>query len=625
MKKSYTAFLFALSLTFSMTAQNKKTKKADQLYERLEYADAATAYEKLVKKGHADNYVYAQLGNSYYYMNASKEAEKNYRKAVASKSADAQTIYRYAQVLKRNGKVQEFQQWMENYARMNPTDSRSKAFLNNPNYLQELLNSEPEYTADVLSGVNSGYSDFGGFVYEDAFYFASSRNTKRKSYGWNDQPYLDIYKAQIVGESIQDPQLLKGDVNTKYHESSVSISPDGKRMYFDRNDYYRGKYKKGSDGVNQIHIYYAENVNGEWKDVQKAPFNDRNYSTGHPSVSPDGKWLYFSSDREGSVGDSDIYRVAINSDGSFGEPERLSSTINTEGKEVFPFIAKDGTLYFSSDGHPGMGGLDVFYAKAQGDSFGSVHNMGPAVNSSADDFAFHYDTERNKGFVSSDRSGNSSDNIYGVELIEVCESVIAVYIKDSKTREVLSNANVRLFDSNHNHLETKSSDSNGQVKFDADCDTDYFVEASHDDYEDNAITFAIQQEAVVEDDLLLDRIIVEDRIVINPIHFDFDKSDIKPEAALELDHVVAVMKKHENMIIKVEAHTDSQGSSEYNKGLSERRAQSTVAYIVSQGIDAGRISGEGFGDTKPEIDCGGNCSEEDHEINRRSEFIILER
>ncbi len=623
MKKSYTALLFALSLTAAMTAQNKKTKKADQLYDRLEYAQAADAYEKLVKKGKADDYVYTQLGNAYYYMNASKDAEKYYSKAESE--LDAETTYRYAQVLKRNGKINDYKRAMESFSRSNPSDSRAAAFLKNPNYLQELVNSEPNYTAEPLRGVNSNYSDFGGFIHEDDFYFATARNTKRKTYGWNDQPYLDIYKAKIVGNSIQEAEPLKGDVNTKYHESSVSITPDGSRMYFDRNDYYKGKYKKGEDGVNQIHIYYAENVNGEWKDVQKAPFNDRNHSTGHPAVSPDGKWLYFSSDREGSIGDSDIYRVAINSDGSFGEPERLPNHINTEGKEVFPYIDNEGTLYFSSDGHPGMGGLDVFYAKANGNGFGEVKNMGPAVNSTADDFAFHYNTELEKGFVSSDRAGETSDDIYSVELIQICESVIAVNVKDSKTDEALANAKVNLYNANHNLMSTKTADANGRVEFEIECDEEYYVEASINNYEDNAITYAPTQEDIVEQDLLLDRIIVEDKIVINPIHFDFDKSDIKPEAALELDRVVTVMKKHENMIVKVEAHTDSQGSSQYNLGLSDRRAKATVEYIVSQGIDASRISGEGFGDTRPEVDCGGNCTQEDHATNRRSDFIIVKR
>src|SRR5690554_486518 len=446
MKKSYTALLFALSMVGTMTAQNKRTKKADQLYDRLEYAQAAEAYEKLVKKGRADDYVYTKLGNAYYYMNASEDAEKHYKKVLTSKTDDAELVFRYAQVLKRNGKVKDYNDWMRGFAQMKPNDTRAMAYMKDPNYLQKLLDRAPDYTAENLTGVNSKYSDFGGFVYGDDFYFTSARNTKRKSYGWNDQPFLDIYKATIVGNTIQDAKPVEGEVNTKYHESSVSITPDGKRMYFDRNDYYKGKYKKGADGINQIHIYYAENVNGEWKDVQKAPFNDEDYSTGHPSVSPDGKWLYFSSDRAGGQGDSDIYRVAISQDGSFGSPERLPSHINTEGKEVFPFVDAEGTLYFSSNGHPGLGGLDVFYAKAEGNGFGEVKNMGSVINSTSDDFAFHYDIETGKGFVSSDRSVNTSDDIYSVERIEICAPLFVVTVKDSKSQAVLTDVNLTLLD-----------------------------------------------------------------------------------------------------------------------------------------------------------------------------------
>src|SRR5690625_1971038 len=286
MKKSYTALLFALSIATVMTAQNKRTKRADQLYDRLEYAEATKAYEKLVDRGRADDYVYTQLGNAYYYMNASKEAEKYYAKALASKTGDAEVVYRYAQVLKPNGKLNQYKEWMQGFAQMKPNDTRAVAFVKNPNYVEELLNKEPQYTAINLIGINSDNSIFGGLINGAIFYFTSARNTKRSTYGWNDQPFLDIYQAKIVGNTIQDAAPVKGDVNTKYHESSVSISPDGKRMYFDRNDYYRGKYKKGEDGINQIHIYYAENVNGEWKEVQKVPYKDHNYSTLHQDVRP---------------------------------------------------------------------------------------------------------------------------------------------------------------------------------------------------------------------------------------------------------------------------------------------------------------------------------------------------
>lgn len=620
MKKSYTALLFALSLTATMTAQTKATKKADKFYERLEYADAAKAYQKLADKKKADDYVYTQLANSYYYLNDAEQAEKYY--ARVADNASAETALRYAEVLKRNGKTAEATRAMQRFAQLEPNDTRAKAFSKNPNYLQSLLNQEPQYTADGLEGVNSKYSDFGGHIHGSDFYFASAQNKRAKTYKWNDQPYLEIYKANIENGEITNAQLLKGDVNTKYHESSVSITPDGKRMYFDRNDFHKGKYKKGADGVNQIHIYYAENVNGTWRDVQKAPFNHVDYSTGHPAVSPDGKYLYFSSDREGV---SNLYRVEIKGN-QFGEPEKLPAHINTNGKEVFPFVDKEGTLYFSSDGHPGMGGLDVFYAKAQGNSFGEVVNLGPGVNSSADDFAYSYNPETKEGFVSSDRSGGlGSDDIYRVKLIEICETMFAVTVKDSKTNELLGNAKVILYDSNNNIVATKTTNALGIAEFDADCEAEYIVEGSLDNYEDNALTFEATTEEKVSKDLLLDRIIVEDKIVINPIHFDFDKSIVKPEAALELDRVVAVMKKHETMEIKVEAHTDSRGNNAYNQKLSERRAEATVAYIISQGIDASRVSSEGYGSSQPVVDCKANCTEEDHATNRRSDFVIIKR
>ena len=631
MKKIYTILLLIAVSTTIVSAQNSKTKKADNLYDRLAYTDAAQAYQKVLKRGTTDVYVFERLANCYYFINDTKKAEMYYKRVAKSKDANPEAIYNYAQTLKANGKFSDYNTWMKNFAKLSPNDTRVKEFMKNPNYIPKIMDDMARYTATNMEDINSEYADFGGIVYGKDFYFASGRNTSRKTYQWNEEPYLEIYKATNVGGTMKNAELLNGDVNTKYHESNAVISADGKRMYFDRNDYFEGDYDKSASGINQINLYYAENIDGKgWSAVVSAPFNNNEYSTGHPALSQDGNTLYFVSDMPGGKGGSDIYMVAINSDGSLGTPKRLGDNINTEGKELFPYIDSNGTLYFSSNGHMGIGGLDVFYAEAQGDGFGVVNNLGKGVNSSADDFAYKYDPTSQSGYVSSNREGGmGSDDIYMVEAVEIpCEVTIAVLVINENTNAAVAGARVDLYDTMGNKLSTKTSNVDGMVSFKAACDQAHEVQGVLADFESNASKVAPANDQKVSATIALkpiEEIIVEDQIVLNPILFDLDKSNIKAQAAFELDKVVAVMNKYPEMVIAVGAHTDSRATDAYNLSLSEARAQSTVQYIISKGISGKRISGKGYGETQPKVSCGNNCSEAEHQLNRRSEFTIVNR
>ena len=631
MKKIYTILLLIAVSTTIVSAQNSKTKKADNLYDRLAYTDAAQAYQKVLKRGTTDVYVFERLANCYYFINDTKKAEMYYKRVAKSKDANPEAIYNYAQTLKANGKFSDYNTWMKNFAKLSPNDTRVKEFMKNPNYIPKIMDDMARYTATNMEDINSEYADFGGIVYGKDFYFASGRNTSRKTYQWNEEPYLEIYKATNVGGTMKNAELLNGDVNTKYHESNAVISADGKRMYFDRNDYFEGDYDKSASGINQINLYYAENIDGKgWSAVVSAPFNNNEYSTGHPALSQDGNTLYFVSDMPGGKGGSDIYMVAINSDGSLGTPKRLGDNINTEGKELFPYLDSNGTLYFSSNGHMGIGGLDVFYAEAQGDGFGVVTNLGKGVNSSADDFAYKYDPTSQSGYVSSNREGGmGSDDIYMVEAVEIpCEVTIAVLVINENTNAAVAGARVDLYDTMGNRLSTKTSNVDGMVSFKAACDQAHEVQGVLADFESNASKVAPANDQKVSATIALkpiEEIIVEDQIVLNPILFDLDKSNIKAQAAFELDKVVAVMNKYPEMVIAVGAHTDSRATDAYNLSLSEARAQSTVQYIISKGISGKRISGKGYGESQPKVSCGDNCSEAEHQLNRRSEFTIVNR
>ncbi|MDA9310014.1 OmpA family protein [Flavobacteriaceae bacterium] len=632
MKKIYTILLLIAVSTTIVSAQNSKTKKADNLYDRFAYTDAAKAYQKVLKRGTTDVYVFERLANCYYFINDMKKAEMYYKRVAKSKDANPEAIYNYAQSLKANGKFSDYNTWMKNFAKLSPNDTRVKEFMKNPNYIPKIMGDVARYTATNMGEpINSKYADFGGIVSSKGFYFASGRNTSRKTYQRNEEPYLEIYEATNVGGTMKEPKLLNGDVNTKYHESNAVISADEKRMYFDRNDYFEGDYDKSASGINQINLYYAEKIEGKgWSAIVSVPFNSNEYSTGHPALSQDGNTLYFVSDMPGGKGGSDIYMVAINSDGSLGTPERLGDNINTEGKELFPYLDSNGTLYFSSDGHMGIGGLDVFYAEAQGSGFGVVNNLGNGVNSPADDFAYKYDPTSQSGYVSSNREGGmGSDDIYMVEAVEIpCEVTIAVLVINENTNAVVAGARVDLYDTMGNRLSTKTSNVDGMVSFKAACDQAHEVQGVLADFESNASKVAPANDQKVSATIALkpiEEIIVEDQIVLNPILFDLDKSNIKAQAAFELDKVVAVMNKYPEMVIAVGAHTDSRATDAYNLRLSEARAQSTVQYIISKGISGKRISGKGYGESQPKVSCGDNCSEAEHQLNRRSEFTIVNR
>lgn len=623
MKKLYT-FLFFIAVSMStITAQNNDTKAADKHYDRLEYTDAIEDYSKLIERGKADAYVYERLANSYYNINDTKNAATYYKMVINDGSPSAEVMYNYAQCLKAQGDYSASNKAMKKFAGMNPNDKRAQEFMKNPDYVPGLLNGEPKYDLANAGDINTEYSEFGGTTNGNTFYFSSARNQKRRSYGWNDQPYLDIYAAQMSGGTMGEADLVPGDINTKYHEGTVTFSADGKRVYFDRNDYYKGKYSKDEEGVNQLNIYTAELVNGKWDGVQPVPFNSKDYSTGHPVLSKDGKTLYFVSDMPGGKGGSDIYMVSVNTDGSFGSPNNVSA-VNTEGKEVFPFIADSGILYFSSDGHPGLGGLDVF--KSDG---GKITNLGVPINSGADDFAFTINEATMKGYVSSDREGGQgSDDIYIFSEIPSCDVNFIVTVSSNATDASLSGAVVDIYDQQRNKLGTKTTNSSGQVNFMGECDVMYTLTAVKADYESGTASAKSATDGDYNVNIALnpiEEIVKEDRIELNPIYFDLDKSNIKPQAAFELDKLVQVMQKYPDLVIRVESHTDNRADDDYNMALSNRRAQSTVQYVISKGIAASRISGVGKGESNPKVDCGGNCTSAQHQENRRSDFIIVKR
>jgi outer membrane protein OmpA-like peptidoglycan-associated protein/tetratricopeptide (TPR) repeat protein len=634
MKKIISIFIITLLSSASLTAQSNETKRADKHFNKYEFVEAATDYLKLVTDSKADTYVYSQLAECYYNVFNTVEAEKWYAKALETAS-DPEMVYNYSQMLKANGKYEESNAQLDAFASMRPADHRATAFRENPNYLPKILEKGKKFNVQNL-GINSEVSDFGGTIKNGKLYITSARNDRdsKKTYGWNEEPFLDIYTSNINDEGeFQTPFIIENNINTKYHEGIVSFSPDGNTMYFSRESFYEKIYERDPSTkykISVLNLYKSVNQEGQWSEAEALSLNGDNYSVKNPSVSSDGATLYFASDKIGGYGNFDIYSAPIDENGSVGEATNMGQKLNTEGQEMFPFISSNNTLYFSSNGHLGLGGLDVFFSKIVDGKVGPVRNIGIPINGNADDFAFSINEENEEGFVSSNRlvdGENMSDDIYAIKKLQpICDVLMSVTVRDSKTGLILEGASISIQDIEGNIFGTKMSNTEGVVEYIIECDIDTKIVGSKIDYESGFTLVSGTSDEEVFAELLItpiDEIILANKVILNPIYFDFDKSNITAQAAFELDNLVQLMTKYKSIVISAESHTDSRGSSSYNLSLSERRALSTAQYVISKGIDASRITGTGKGETIPSNDCGGSCNEEEHQLNRRSEFLIL--
>ena len=655
MKKILILLIITSFTLTSILAQNNSTKKADKLFDRLEYVKAAQEYLKLAEKS-PDNYVISRLADAYYNIFNTKDAEKWYAKII-NEDPDAEVIFRYAEMLKANGKYKESNIWMSKFSEMKPYDTRAIAFRNTPNYLDKIIKKGKRFNVQNLKDINTISSDFGAFTFDNALYLTSGRkqkgsqNKKYNNYTSDEEYVLDVFKYDVINDVYINETPLEA-INTKYHEGVIAFSPLGDTMYFARETYYSKSYYKDSivkngsttEQVSVINLYRATrctkkeitwknngncNFNKGWN-VTELEINSAYYSMKNPALSCDGKTLYFSSDMPGGFGNYDIYKSEIKDDGSLGEPINLGQKINTEEQEVFPHMCCDNTLYFSSNGHLGLGGLDVFYSKSVDGKWSNVRNVGLPVNSNSDDFAFKMGDDCINGFVSSNRSGGvGSDDIYAVKKIKpLCDILLESVVVDAKTELPIDAALTSVKDNTGIINNSKETSKEGLVDYMFECEDEIQLLVSKEGYESKMIDIKLLD---IDPPLLkikldpIEELIVEEKIVLNPIYFEFDKANITNQAAFELDKLVSIMKKYPKMIIRAESHTDSRGPASYNKLLSERRAKSTAQYVISKGIDENRISGFGMGEEDPEIDCSSGCSKDEHAKNRRSEFIIVSR
>lgn len=721
-----TTLSIAATFILCLSAQTGKIKKGEKYFEGYSYTKAIEKYEGLAEKTTTIN---RQLAESYAKTGNTEKSETYYAEVVKSEEKSPEDIYNYAAILSKNGKHGESEKWMKQYESVATSDSRAKQYSAKPSFYKTLLKDQGRFDIKNIA-VNSAQEDFGPTYYKDKVVFASSREGVvpiKRTWNWNGLPFLDMYEAtpDAENELSEIQELLKGKKNNKYHEGPVTFNKEGNYMVFTRNN-YKGK---SSDGVVKLQLFSAELVDDKWGKEQALPYNSSEYSVGHASLSADGKTMYFASDMPGGKGGVDIYKATRSEAGVWGEAQNLGSKINTEGNEMFPFIHEGKELlFFASDGHLGLGGLDVFIAQVKGDGFGKIENLGTPINTTKDDFSFILDKEEKKGYFASNREGGKGDDdIYSFLLKKpfTFGKVIKGTAKDKKGN-ILALTLVNLYDVDGEVIETVTTTEDGAYSFSVDADKEFSLDGTKEAYFDAKNTASTKtEEEVVIADLTLEKdpglslyAIVTDKktgtplegvkmkvtdnitgesidyttpvsgdyrkplagkklkdrgsynlvlakegyfsktvtynteftkpgqydvhanldlgldpevkdlselIEINPINFDYNKYVIRKDAAIELDKIVSIMNKYSGMEVELGSHTDSRGSGAYNKKLSARRAKASAAYIKKHITNPERIYGKGYGETQIINKCtdGVECTDEEHEANRRTEFKVI--
>jgi len=641
----YISLVCAGMFALSAFAQNGKIKSVEDDYKDFAYVKTSEVLLEVANKGYKSAELFQKLANSYYFRNDMENAAKWYGELFTMNDViDPEYYFRYAMALKGIEDYKESDKWMKKFNELKPDDMRGRAFLSKVDYKSNIEELSRDDIEPHNLEINTELSDFGTTEYENGIVFASARGGGRK-YRWNEEPYLDLYSAEKTESGFGEAKEIEGKVNTKYHESSAVFSPNGKYMFFTRNNFYRLKYKEDGTGVNRLQLYRATlSEDGIWDEIHKVHFNSEDYSVAHPTLNLTGTRLYFASDMPGTFGQSDIFVVDVNDDGTLGKPENLGPSINTEGQESFPFMDTSGNLFFSSTGFPGLGGLDVFKSeeldqKVEGGSNRNfpIENVGKPVNSSADDFGYYENLVTKRVYFSSNREGGKgSDDIYTFEVPE-CEQLVFGTVQDSKTDELIPDATVILFDSEGKEIERKTVGEDAAFEFELDCEMEYLIRGEKETYISDEKRFTTPKK---KQELQLQLLLEKDVQEINPcddlakildipiIYFDFDKSNIRYDAEIELQKVLTVLNKYPTMNIDIRSHTDCRGPADYNEKLSDRRAKSTRQYLIDNGIAAERLTAKGYGESQLVNDCGceptneSSCSEEEHQLNRRSEFII---
>lgn len=626
MKKTL-LFIPIIALALS-GCQQSHLSKANKEYDQLRYSNAIKLYEKHLEKGE-DLRVREKLAQAYLNVKDYKKAELEYMKVVTHSQVDPISIFNYARVLVMNGKYENAQGWLEKYLSQNSNDAKAKYLLTN---LQEIGKINPDPGRLKVSDVLIKKTDcaFSCSPYKDGIvYTASVKTGNEKIDPWTGKNFYNLYYSALTGGGDwTDPIPLKGEINGPFHEGTPVFNSDGTELTFTRSNYNTSKkLKKNKENESNLKLFQARAVNGEWKELKELPFNSDDYSTGHPAYFINDMALIFASDRPGGKGGTDLY-ISYKTATGFTPPINLGSEVNTPGNEMFPwFNKKDSTLYFSSEGHLNLGGLDVFKSKYTGKEWQRPINLGIPINSSKDDFSYVMNADNESGFVSSNR--NETDQIYEFKLEELIINLIGKTLEKSGSDVPLTEVFIEVTNKETGVKRRYSSGLEGGFKIKLEPEMDYKIFAAKDDYYASKpieiSTRGINRSQNIVADFELEKIVIDKPIVVNNLYYELAKWNLKPDALPVLDQLVSFLNENPGIYIELSSHTDSRASDQYNMALSEKRAKSAVDYIVSKGISRDRITAKGYGETKLLNKCknGVKCTEEEHALNRRTEFKVL--
>lgn len=642
-------FIFTLIFPEISFGQKLTTKLADKSFEEFAFVEAIGLYEYAYEKDTTDNYIVKRLSDANRNIGNTEQVEHWLKKLIDRKVSQPEDIFNYSQALKSNGKYLQAEQWLKEYSDLRPEDGRVNLQVSLLEYIKFLMRDSTKY--DILNtSINTVGSDMGPAFYKDRLVFSSTSIGSKASatYKWNELPYLKMYSAKIGAYGdLSGVEPFAPKLKTSYHDGPVSIDQKRGIIYLTRNNYSKGKTNQSREGVVNLRIFVGKLEEGDWRLVGPFQFNSSEYSSGHPSIDMEGKVLYFASDMPGGYGKSDIY-FSVFSNGQWSKPINLGPKINTEGNEFFPFISNDGVLYFASNGHGGLGGLDIFFSVPERGVFNSIENMGYAVNSPRDDFGLALDSTGVKGYFTSNRpNGKGDDDLYFLKIKHI-PIIIRGVIKDRDTKDILADAKISVINEAGNIVASSITPIDGQFEFEVGKGQKYLVKVTKESYNDNEVAIAtaslrpndeayseifMEQKIEEEDNSPTPKSMEEEDgealqvIELEYLNYDLDKSDVKPDAAGTLNKLIALLKEFPDLEIRIESHTDSRGSDEYNMLLSKKRAKAAFDYIVSKGIDPNRMLYHGYGETRLLNRCtnGVECSEEQHEVNRRSIVKVVRK
>lgn len=602
-----------------LSAQQEQRNSAIEYYHSTNYHAAIQYWLKLEEKGLGDLESKVLLAEAYYAQRDFKTALEWLQKAGAVNHLSLKYQLLHADLLKITGNYREADSIIQKL---------DKKYQNRLSVKLKSI-APSDYEVNAVSMINTAGDDFSPVYYRDGIVFISNAKRKSSAFTWNNRPWLKIYALPYkpAGTEKGIPSELKIPAVNKFHGGPVSFTRQDNMIYFSNN---QNPGKKSKSAVSTLGIYTANRTGSKWTDLKSISLNNAKYSVSHPTLNANGSEMYFVSDMPGGYGGTDIYYSKL-SKGIWSEPVNLGSAINTEGNEMFPFLHQDGTLYFASEGHSGYGGLDIYYTKYVDSTWTVPVNMGQPVNSGYDDFGLILDRNKLNGYFSSNRPGGAgNDDIYRLQskgvVSEKQTRLISGKITDIETSEPIKAAQVTIFYHDEQKAVVQSDDSGRyEIDFHVDVEKVQILTSAVGYFPIDLQIDIAKEELQIQKDIQLQKIEINKSIVVPNIYYELDKAEITLRAEQELKKLYQLLKENPDWIIEISAHTDSRADAPYNQKLSMKRAENVVSYLIKKGVSKNRLYAKGYGESKIRNHCkdGVKCTEEEHALNRRTEFKLI--